>query len=92
MPVLIKNPIERNIIRQLIHLFHIFPPIVRVVRNFIFIFNYPDYKIDNYPVADKVLYERIAITAMRDIEYDQEYLEQILEAFRKISLYRDELR
>jgi len=57
-----------------------------------FLKNHPDYKIDNYPVADKVLYERIAITAMRDIEYDQEYLEQILEAFRKISLYRDELR
>jgi len=57
-----------------------------------FLNNHPEYKIDDYPVAEKVLFERIAIPSMRDIEYDQEYLQQICDAFRKISQHKDELK
>ncbi|MCM8805477.1 MAG: DegT/DnrJ/EryC1/StrS family aminotransferase [Candidatus Omnitrophica bacterium] len=57
-----------------------------------FLKNHPEYKIEDYPVAEKVLFERIAIPSLRDIEYDVEYLEQILDAFRKISKHRKELK
>ncbi|MCM8817414.1 MAG: DegT/DnrJ/EryC1/StrS family aminotransferase [Candidatus Omnitrophica bacterium] len=57
-----------------------------------FIKNHPEYKVGDYPVAEKVLFERIAINPMRDVEFDQEYLEQVLEAFRKISKHKDELK
>ncbi|HOK79819.1 MAG TPA: DegT/DnrJ/EryC1/StrS family aminotransferase [bacterium] len=56
-----------------------------------FLKNHPEYRIEQYPVAEKVLFERIAIPSMRDIEYDEEYLQQILDAFSKISKYKDEL-
>jgi len=57
-----------------------------------FLKNHPEYKIEDYPVAERVLFERIAIPSLRDIEYDVEYLEQILDAFRKISKHRKELK
>lgn len=57
-----------------------------------FLKNHPEYRVDDYPVAEKVLFERIAIPPMRDIEYDEEYLEQIVEAFRKVSKHKDELK
>lgn len=56
-----------------------------------FIKNHPDYKIGDFPVAEKALFERIAINPMRDIEFDHEYLEQIIEAFRKVAKHKDEL-
>lgn len=57
-----------------------------------FLKNHPEYRIEDYPVAEKVLFERISINPMRDIEFDQEYLEQILDAFRKVSKHKSELR
>ncbi len=57
-----------------------------------FLKNHPEYRKKDYPVAEKSLFERIAISPMRDIEYNPEYLEQILDAFRKISKYKEELR
>ncbi len=56
-----------------------------------FIRNHPEYRVEDFPVAEKVLFERIAISPMRDIEFDPEYLEQILDAFRKISKHKKEL-
>ncbi len=57
-----------------------------------FLKNHPEYKVEDYPVAEKVLFERITISPMRDIEFDHEYLEQVLEAFRKISKHKHELQ
>ncbi|MCX7704791.1 MAG: DegT/DnrJ/EryC1/StrS family aminotransferase [bacterium] len=57
-----------------------------------FVKNHPEYNIEDYPVAEKVLFERISISPMRDIEFDEEYLQQIIDAFRKVSAHRNELR
>ncbi|MCM8824944.1 MAG: DegT/DnrJ/EryC1/StrS family aminotransferase [Candidatus Omnitrophica bacterium] len=57
-----------------------------------FLKNHPEYKIQDYPVAEKVLFERISINPLRDIEFDQEYLEQILDAFRKVSKNKKDLK
>ena len=44
-----------------------------------------------FPAADRSLDERIGINNFRDRLFDEEYLQQVIEAFRKISIYRKEL-
>jgi len=50
-----------------------------------------DYSGDVFPKADESLDRRININNFRDMLFDEEYLQQIIEAFCKISMYRKEL-
>jgi dTDP-4-amino-4,6-dideoxygalactose transaminase len=50
------------------------------------------YRKGDFPVAERVGYERIMISAFRDVVFDTRLLDQYLDAFRKVSKYRDELR
>jgi len=50
------------------------------------------YRQGDFPVAERIHDTKIALTAFRDVVFDREFLDQYLEAFRKVSTYKDELR
>jgi len=51
-----------------------------------------EYHKGDFPVAEQRGKERIAIAPFRNVVFDKSILDQYLEAFRKVSRYKDELR